>query len=45
MYGHCVMHIMAALNELPDEAKLRFCAELSKFIRRQERALAAASGQ
>ena len=38
-YGHCVMHIMAALNDLPDEAKLGFCQELSKFIRRQERAL------
>lgn len=44
-YGHCVIHIMAALYDLPDEAKLGFCQELSKFIRRQQRALAAASGE
>ena len=43
--GHCVIHVMTALNELPDEAKLDFCQELSKFIRRQQRALAAASGE
>ncbi len=44
-YGHCVIHVMAALNDLPDEAKLDFCLDLSKFIRHQQRALAAASAQ
>ncbi len=38
-YGHCVIHVMAALNDLPDDAKLDFCQDLSKFIRRQQRAL------
>ena len=44
-YGHCVIHIMAALNDLPDEAKLDLCQELSKFIRREQRALAADSAR
>ena len=44
-YGHCVIHVMAALNDLSDEAKLDFCQGLSKFIKHQQRALAAAPGQ
>ena len=43
-YGHCVIHVVAALNDLPDEAKLDFCQELWKFIRRQKMALAATVG-
>jgi hypothetical protein len=38
-YGHCVIHVMAAISDLPDEAKLIFCQDLEKFIRRQGRAL------
>jgi hypothetical protein len=38
-YGHCVIHLMAALSDLPEEAKRDFCQDLSKFIRRQQRAL------
>jgi hypothetical protein len=38
-YGHCVVHFMAALSDLPDEAKISLCQNLSKFIKRQERAL------
>jgi hypothetical protein len=38
-YGHCVLHVMAAISDLPDEAKLVFCQDLEKFIRRQERVL------
>ena len=29
-YGHCVIHLMAALNDLPDEAKLDLCQDLAK---------------
>jgi hypothetical protein len=36
-YGHCVIHVMAALNDLPDEAKLTFCRDLERFIGRQQR--------
>jgi hypothetical protein len=38
-YGHCVIHLMAALNDLPDQAKLTFCRDLEKFIRHQHRTL------
>jgi hypothetical protein len=38
-YGHCVVNFVAALNDLPDEAKLTFCRDLGRFIKRQERAL------
>ena len=38
-YGHCVIHLMAALNDLPDEAKLDLCQDLSKFIERQHKLL------
>jgi hypothetical protein len=38
-YGHCVIHVVAALNDLPDDAKLVFCRDLERFIRRQERTL------
>ncbi len=38
-FGHCVIHVMAALNDLSDEAKLTFCRDLERFIRRQQRAL------
>jgi hypothetical protein len=38
-YGHCVIHVMAALNDLQDEAKLVFCRDLERFIRRQQRAV------
>jgi hypothetical protein len=38
-YGHCVIHLLAAINDLPDEAKLVFCRDLEKFIKRQERLL------
>ena len=38
-YGHCVIHFLAALNDLPDEAKLDLCQDLSKFIKRQQRTL------
>jgi hypothetical protein len=24
-YGHCVIHFLAALNDLPDEAKVPLC--------------------
>jgi hypothetical protein len=30
---------MAALNDLPEEAKVVFCRDLERFIRRQERVL------
>ena len=36
-YGHCVIHLMAAINDLPEEAKLELCRDLEKFIRHQER--------
>ena len=42
-YGQ--IHIMTALNELPDEAKLPFCQELRKFIRRQKVGLAAGASE
>jgi hypothetical protein len=38
-YGHCVIHLVAALNDLPDEAKLDLCLDLSKFIERQHKLL------
>ena len=38
-YGHCVIHVVAALNDLPDQAKLAFCRDLEKFSKRQHRAL------
>jgi hypothetical protein len=38
-YGHCVMHVMAALTDLPEDAKLTFCRNLDKFIRRRQRDL------
>ena len=41
-YGHCVIHLMAALSDLPDQAKLTFCRDLEKFIRHQHRTLRAA---
>jgi hypothetical protein len=44
-YGHCVIDVMAALKDLSDEAKLDFCQDLSKFIRHQQRAVAAAPNQ
>jgi hypothetical protein len=34
-----VIHVVAALNDLPDEAKLEFCRDLEKFIKRQSKAL------
>jgi hypothetical protein len=42
-YGHCVIHVIAALNDLPEDAKLVFCRDLERFIRRQERALSEVS--
>ena len=33
-YGHCVINLMAALTDLPDDAKLDLCQDLSKFIKR-----------
>jgi hypothetical protein len=33
-YGHCVIHVVAALNDLPVEAKLAFCRDLENFIKR-----------
>ena len=41
-YGHCVIHVMAAIDDLPGEAKIAFCRELEKFIRRRERVLSKA---
>ena len=38
-YGHCVVHVMAALKDLPDEAKLLFCRDLERFVRRPVRTL------
>jgi hypothetical protein len=38
-YGHCVLHFMAALKDLPDDAKLTLCQELEKFIKHRQRAL------
>jgi hypothetical protein len=38
-YGHCVIQLMAAINDLPDQAKLAFCHDLEMFIKRQQRAL------
>jgi hypothetical protein len=38
-YGHCVIHFLAALNDLPNDAKRTFCQDLSKFINRQQRVL------
>jgi hypothetical protein len=26
-YGHCVINVMAAISDLPDEAKLLFCQD------------------
>jgi hypothetical protein len=40
-YGHCVIHVIAALNDLPVEAKLDFCQDLSRFIRHQQREVVA----
>jgi hypothetical protein len=34
-----VINVMAAISDLPDEAKLLFCQDLEKFIRRQKRML------
>jgi hypothetical protein len=42
-YGHCVIHVIAALNDLPEEARLVFCRDLERFIRRQERVLSEVS--
>ncbi len=42
-YGHCVIHFLSALNDLPDEAKLVFCRDLERFIRRQQKALRTAA--
>ena len=39
-YGHCVIHVMAAINDLPEEAV--FCRDLERFIRHQERVLSEA---
>ena len=44
-YGHCVIHVMAAISDLPDQAKLVFCQDLEKFIRRQERVLSSLSAE
>jgi hypothetical protein len=44
-YGHCVIHFMTALDDLPKEAKLDFCQSLSKLIKRQEKALTPAASQ
>ena len=38
-YGHCVIHVMSALNDLPNDAKLLFCQDLKRFVTRQQRAL------
>jgi hypothetical protein len=38
-YGHCVIHVMAALTDLPDDAKEVFCRDLARFVRRQQRVL------
>jgi hypothetical protein len=38
-YGHCVIHLMAAINDLPDPAKLALCHDIERFIKRQHRAL------
>jgi hypothetical protein len=38
-YGHCVIHLMTALKDLPNDAKRAFCQDLERFIKRQERAL------
>ena len=38
-YGHCVIHFLAALNDLPDQAKLDLCQDLAKFIKHQQRTL------
>ena len=38
-YGHCLIHLMAAINDLPDQAKSGFCRDLERFIKRQRRAL------
>jgi hypothetical protein len=38
-YGHCAIHFLTALKDLPDEAKLELCQNLSKFIKRQQRTL------
>ena len=37
-YGHCVIHFLAALNDLPEEARVAFCQDLKQFIKRQEEA-------
>jgi hypothetical protein len=42
-YGHCVIHVIAALNDLPNEAKLVFCRDLERFIKRQEKELQTAA--
>ena len=38
-YGHCVIHFLAALNDLPKGAKPGLCRDLSRFIERQQRTL------
>jgi len=38
-YGHCVIHFLAALNDLPNQAKPALCRDLSRFIERQQREL------
>jgi hypothetical protein len=38
-YGHCVIHFLAALNDLPGQAKLVLCRDLETFIKRQGRTL------
>jgi hypothetical protein len=38
-YGHCVIHLIAALDDLPDQAKLAFCDDLETFIKRRRSAL------
>ena len=38
-YGHCVINLMAALTDLPDDAKLDLCQDLAKFIKRQHKML------
>ena len=30
-YGHCVINVMAAISDLPDEAKLVFCQYLESL--------------
>jgi hypothetical protein len=30
--GHCVIHFLAALNDLPENAKATLCRDLERFI-------------